>query len=139
MPYSRWIVASSLVDEYGIALPPVIEAAYFQADNSAHSGLHGITLFANGHVMQLIEGDTEALHHAMRNLRNQSKLFGMVPVLREKTPALQARGVAVGVSRFADEIAGQLPGEVQVFPLNAEEVCKRTAPGKVRDMLLDFI
>lgn len=139
MPYSRWIFASSLVDEYGIALPPVIEAAYFRADAPALHGLHGITLFANGHVMQLIEGDTEALHHAVRNLRNQCKLFGMVPVLREKIPALQAHGVAVGVSRFADEIAGQLPDEVQVFPLSAEEVCKRTSPGKVRDMLLEFI
>lgn len=134
--FARWIFASSLVDEFGVALPPVIQATY---NTGTQQRLHGITLFANGHVLQLLEGDTQLLHSVLRNLHDQCKLIGLLPLLKEPISAPQVTHTCVGVSRFAQEIAHNLPSEIEVFDLTADEVSKRTPAGKARELLLGFM
>jgi hypothetical protein len=136
MACARWVFKGSLVDEYGLALPPVVQAAY---GSGFAEGLNGITLFANGHVMQMLEGESSALQSAMRNVRDISKLFGMVPLLQETIDAPAATGVAVGLNRFVETIAEHLPPDVHVFPLTAQEIHKRTVPGAARELLLGFV
>ncbi len=136
MGYARWVFKASLVDEYGMALPPVMQAAYGSCFDER---INGITLFANGHVMQMLEGEFTELQSAMRNLRDISKIFGMVPLLQEAIEAPTSPGVAVGLNRFADTISEHLPPQVHVFRLCEAEICARTAPGAARDLLLGFI
>lgn len=136
MAYARWIFKGSLVDEYGMALPPVVQAAYGAGYGRE---LHGITLFAHGHVMQMLEGEFATLQMAMRDLRDMSKLFGMEPLLQETIAAPASHHAAVGLNRFMDEISEHLPPHVQVFNLSAHEICQRTEPGAARDLLLSFI
>ncbi|WNO04148.1 hypothetical protein [Rhodoferax mekongensis] len=136
MAYARWIFKASLVDEYGFALPPVVQAAYGSAYGKE---LHGITLFANGHVMQMLEGEHAALEAASRKLQDICKVFGMVPVLREAIGSPASHKVAVGVNRFMDQIAVHLPPEVEVFNLCSEEIRARTLPGAAQDLLLGFL
>lgn len=136
MAYARWIFKGSLVDEYGMALPPVVQAAYGSVYGE---DLYGITLFANGHVMQMLEGDNTALQTAARNLRDMSKLFGMEPLLHEPIEVPATKTVSVGLSRYVDLISEHLPPNVQVFNLCEEEICQRTEPGAARDLLLGFI
>lgn len=136
MAYARWIFKGSLVDEYGLALPPVMQAAY---GSGFAEGLNGITLFANGHVMQMLEGEFSALQNAVRNVRDISKLFGMVPLLQEAIEAPASTGVAVGLNRYLETILEHLPPNVYVFQLSEEEIRKRTVPGAARELLLGFI
>lgn len=136
MAYARWIFKGSLVDEYGLALPPVMQAAY---GSGLAEGINGITLFTNGHVMQMLEGEYSALQSAVRNVRDISKMFGMLPLLQETIQAPESSGVAVGLNRYIETIAEHLPPNVQVFQLSAEEICKRTPPGAARELLLGFI
>jgi hypothetical protein len=136
MAYARWVFKGSLVDEYGLALPPVVQAAY---GSGFAEGLNGITLFANGHVMQMLEGESSALQSAICNVRDISKLFGMVPLLQETIDAPASTGVAVGLNRFVETIAEHLPSNVHVFPLTAQEIHKRTVPGAARELLLGFV
>jgi hypothetical protein len=135
MAYTRWVLKGTLVDAYGKALPPVLQAAY---GSVVGRSLYGITLFSNGHVMQLLEGEVAALQVAVRNLQDQSKIFGIERLLQEPTDGPSTESVSVGLHRFKDEIAKHLPGHVQVFSLCADEICQRTSPGKARDLLLGF-
>lgn len=135
MAYTRWVLKGTLVDAYGKALPPVLQAAY---GSVVGRSLYGITLFSNGHVMQLLEGEVAALQSAVRNLQDQSKIFGIERLLQEPTDGPSTESVSVGLHRFKDEIAKHLPGHVQVFSLCADEICQRTPPGKARDLLLGF-
>nr|WP_315465883.1 hypothetical protein [uncultured Rhodoferax sp.] len=97
--------------------------------------MHGITLFSNGHVMQILEEECSALKHASRKLRDMSKLFGLEPLLWEPIESRASECVALGVNRFAEQIAHHLPPWVEVFHLCAEEVRYRTVPGTARDLL----
>ncbi len=136
MAYARWIFRGSLVDAYGMALPPVVQAAY---GSRVGVELFGITLFNNGHVMQMLEGEVAVLQKAMHDLRDLSKLFGIERLLEETIDEPATRDVAVGLNRFVDEISEHLPPHVKVFTICADEVCGRTVPGAARNMLLGFI
>jgi hypothetical protein len=135
MAITQLVYVSSYVDEFGIRLPDLIERSAL-GDNAAL--VKGMTLFAHGDVLQLLEGESSAVSSVFTSLPMEALQFGVLKMLED--PVKQACLAHTCIGLASNSLHLQQPGDrkVEVFKLCPAEVDRRIADGTAKKILMRF-
>ena len=124
------VFVSSYVDDYGLDLPKFIERLVFENDALP---VRGMTLFANGNIIQLLEGDDSIVNGIFQKLPNDSKQFGVFELLNSPLVNYCLSETSIGYSAHEFKLTSGQSSKISMFQLSQVEVDKRIieSPGKV--------
>ncbi len=135
MALTHLVYVSSYIDEFGIRLPDLIERSAL-GQNAAL--VKGMTLFAHGDVLQLLEGESSDVSSVFRSLPMEALQFGVLKMLEDpiKQPCLT--NTCIGLANNSMNLLGSGDRKVDIFKLCPTEVDRRVAEGTAKKMLMQF-
>jgi hypothetical protein len=135
MRLTQLLYVSSYLDEYGFDLPNFIETLVMANDEL---DIRGMTLFANGNIMQLLEGDYPVVTDVFEKLRYDAKQIGIFELFRKPLQTHCLSETCIGYSSHELTHISKLPHNISVFKLNPAEVKKRLSPSPVKVLMMQF-
>ena len=134
MPIFQLVYVSTLVNEYGAALPSILEAAIRK---NRLSGLKCILLCSHGNVMQAIEGDQASVQQLFLRIANDVRHFDVQLVNESVVQVPALTGVNAGLDRITLQTVGKV-SDAECFRLDSGMVRDLVKPGVVRALLTEF-
>ncbi len=135
MQLERILYVSSLVDEYGFAMPQLMASL---SRINLLDEISSFTLFSNGKVMQMLEGPSGQLRTAFAHLRAEPVHFDLILMNQEPITLRSVQGTQLGLKRFANEIVKKLPTSVELFVPSVSEISKRVCDREASSMFIAF-
>jgi hypothetical protein len=136
MQLTQLLYVSSYAEEYEFDWGQFTETLVLATDEL---DVKGMTLFANGYIMQLLEGDYPVVTDVFEKLRYDAKLIGIIELINTplKTHCLLETSIGYSANEFAP--TSKLADNIVLFNLHPAEVEKRIlqSPGKM--MMLQFV
>lgn len=131
----RLVYVSDLVDEYGFALSPLLTAL-----GRAHVAgpVASLTVFANGNLMQLMEGEHSAVRLAFTQVHAAPVHFGITVLVEAPIAKPSIARMQLGLRQFAQEIGRALPPSVERFLLSPDELIKRLPANDALPLFTEF-
>jgi hypothetical protein len=130
MQLTQLVYVSSYMDESGLELPEFIGIS----DLANHQlGVRGMTLFSNGSIIQMLEGQRTAVNEVFRRLPAQTRQFQVIEMLQEPINAPCLEETSIGLSLGSLRLVKVAPPHISLFKLDLQEVDSRVgnSPGKV--------
>jgi hypothetical protein len=130
MQLTQLLYVSSYADEFGFDLPNFIDNLLLANDEL---DVRGMTLFANGNIMQLLEGDYPAVTDVLEKLRYEAKQIGIFELFKKPVANHCISETSIGYSTHESGLITKTPSNIALFKLRPAEVDKRLlqSPGKV--------
>jgi hypothetical protein len=127
---TQLVYVSSYVDEYGVGLPDFIgKSALANQD----LGVRGMTLFAHGNIIQMLEGVHKAVNAVFKELPSGTMQFQVIQMLHEPLEKACLEETSIGFNHRALVLVKSVPPNVALFKLSPKAVGKRIreSPGKL--------
>jgi Sensors of blue-light using FAD len=124
------------VDPQGSCLPETLKVA--SRNNDVH-GITAMTLFADGSVIQVLEGEDNSVHSTFTRIINNPAHTGVLVVADESIESRDLCGMSMGLLNLDSEIFLNLPSEATFFKCSVREIKSRVRPGSVQDVLVQFV
>lgn len=130
MQLTQLVYVSSYVNEYGFDLPDFIETLVLTHDEL---DVRGMTLFANGNIMQLLEGDHSVVTDVFGKLRHDARQVGMLELLKKPLENYCLSETSMAFRSHELALISKSTHYISMFELHPVEVGKRisTSAGKV--------
>lgn len=130
MQLTQLVYVSSYIDEFGINLPDFIENS---AICNEALGVRGMTLFANGNIMQLLEGKRTLVRNIFKKILVDGNQFQALELVQIVIPNPALSETSIGFSLHSLRLITRPPSKITLFRLNPTEVSARMAscPAKV--------
>lgn len=135
----RLVYVSSLIDEYGFALPSLM--ALLNRDHEeahGHGHVESLTLFANGNVMQMLEGQATQVRTVFAHLHAEPVHFGITVLVDTPITRASIQGTHIGLLQFAQEIGKSMHPTVHVFKLSPQEIDLRVQNCDALALFMEF-
>jgi len=137
MQLTQLVYVSSYIDEFGIQLPDFIEDSAI-ADSA--SGVKGMTLFSNGNIIQLIEGEFTVVGNTFRKLAH-SLDCGQSQATLLLDCAIKAASLSetsIGFALNSLRLITRPASKISLFRLNPQEVASRLSDSQGKALMLGF-
>jgi hypothetical protein len=130
MQLTQLLYVSSYADDYGFDLPNFMETLVVVNDEL---DVRGMTLFANGNIMQLLEGEYPVVTDVFERLRYDAKQIGIIELLKKPLANYCLCETSIGYSSHELGLISKSPHNIALFKLHPAEVEKRIfkSPGQV--------
>lgn len=135
LPIKQYLVVSAFVNEYGNGLLEFLGQARLQAFPEP---LLTMTLFANGNMMQVLEGGATATQLAYERMRVSPLLFNVMLLETADIAAPTLNASSLGLQRGTFMQLGKEPTQQQLFRLGRDGVEQRMRPCDARNVLMTF-
>jgi hypothetical protein len=135
MQLTQLVYVSSYADEYGFDLPNLIDTPLLA---NKELDVKGMTLFANGNIMQLLEGDYPAVNYVFEKLRYDAKQFGIVELFNKPVANQCLYETSIGYSSHELKLISKSSGNIALFKLHPAEVEKRIAKSPGQVLMMQF-
>jgi hypothetical protein len=98
----------------------------------------GMTLFAHGDVLQLLEGESSAVGSVFHSLPMEALQFSVLKMLEDPVKQLSLTHTCIGLATNSWRL--QQPGDrkFEVFQLSPAGVDQRIADGTAKNLLMRF-
>jgi hypothetical protein len=100
--------------------------------------VRAMTLFANGNIMQLLEGNYLVVNDVFEKLRYDAKQIGIVQLFNKPLTTHCLSETCIGYSSHELEHISILPPNISVFKLQQTEVKKRLTPSPAKALMMQF-
>jgi Sensors of blue-light using FAD len=97
--------------------------------NNAAAGLSGMLLYAEGHFIQTLEGDAEAVDAAFDRIQNDTRHRNVMITLREEIPERRFADWSMGFRRLTTEETADIPGFTDYLDPHSELYANTKALG----------
>ena len=129
------ICVSTFADAQGRDLPLLMERVMrYNAANAIRS----VLLFADGSVMQVIEGESARVGDALQHLAQEPLHRDLVELNALVVDAPRLTDTSLGAARLGGGVVQRLPADLAYFRLSVEEVENRVGAGVARNLLRQF-
>jgi hypothetical protein len=129
------LYVSSCADEYEFDLANFMETLVLANDEL---GVRGMTLFSNGYIMQLLEGDFPVVTDVFEKLRYDAKEIGIIEMLKKPLAAHCLSETSIGYSSSNSALLSISPPNIALFKLHPAEVEKRLSPSPGKILMVQF-
>lgn len=134
MQIFQLIYVSTLVNEYGLALPAILNHA---TQRNRLSGIRCMMLCSHGNVMHALEGDPASIKQLFSSIENDARHFDVQLINECNVPVHELEGVCAGVDRATLQAINNVP-DADCFRIDSREVRNRVKPGVARTLLIEF-
>ena len=135
MQLTQLVYVSSYVNDHGLDLPNFIETFISANDQST---ARGMTLFASGNIIKLLEGDLSVVNDIFNKLSNTAKQFGSIELLRNPIAQQCLSETSIGYSSPEFKPNSNLSSKIALFKLSPDEVDKRIAESLGKVLMMQF-
>ncbi|QDL53308.1 BLUF domain-containing protein [Rhodoferax aquaticus] len=135
LDFLRLVYVSSLVDEYGFALAPLLTTL---SRDYVAGQVSSLTVFANGSLMQMLEGERAPVRTAFAHVRAEPVHFGITLLVEDPIAEPSIGGTHLGLLQFVHEIGRTMSPSVELFQLSPTELSKRLPANDVLPLFTSF-
>jgi hypothetical protein len=130
MQLTQVLYVSSYADEHGFDLPNFMKTLVLAKDEL---NVRGMTLFANGNIMQLLEGNYSVVTQVFGKLQHDARNIGTLELLKKPLAHYCLAETSIGYSLDEFRLISKTPHHISIFKLHPAEVEKRISrsPGQV--------
>jgi hypothetical protein len=131
----RIIYTSALADANGAVLPKIIEVA---TRNNQANDVSGLTLFADGHILQILEGEECQVRRTLSRISSDCRHSGAIIICEDPIPERSILGVSMGLgnTRFLGQ---KMPINVDYFKFSKSEIYKRVSDTAIQQVCIGFL
>jgi hypothetical protein len=126
---------SSLVTDGPEALPAILASSVL---NNKRRGITGMLLYADGAVMQVIEGEKDAVMETFRDIQSDSRHTGIFVVIEEEIVSRQFAAWSMGFRLLSKEDLEKYPTAAHIFQAHLDEISQRGRAGDALTILKSF-
>jgi hypothetical protein len=126
---------SSLVTDEPELLPAILAAS---VRNNKQRGITGMLLYADGSVLQVLEGEKETVLGVFRTVELDKRHSGVYVLIEHEIPARQFASWSMGFKQLMKADLEKLPGAAHVFKARPDEISVRVRPGEALFLLKSF-
>jgi len=136
MPLVQLVFLSSFIDDHGRDLMNLLVRSSL-GSQACH--VKGMTLFSNGNILQLLQGEMFAVAKLFHTLPSQTNQFQVIKMTEEVIFALSLHETCLGFDKKAfgshlREFTG-----IPFFRFNASEISQRIGESEGRDLSMQFV
>jgi hypothetical protein len=135
MALTQLVYVSSYVDEFGIRLPDLIERSALGGNAAL---VKGMTLFAHGDILHLLDGESSAVSSVFNSLPMEALQFGVLKMLEDPVKQPCLTHICIGLASHSMHLQAQAERRVAIFHLTPAEVDRRIADGTAKKLLMRF-
>ena len=136
MSLHQLIYVSTLTAAARAELPGILDKSV--ANNQAQ-GLTGMLLYADGNVIQVLEGEKAALDAAFQRIERDPRHYGIIVLLNKAIDARQFDAWSMGYRSVSAAELQAFPLAEQVFKSKDAEIERRVQPGAALHVLKTFM
>ncbi len=135
MSLVQLVFLSSYVDEHGSDLVGLVGRSSL---GKVDSDVKGMTLFSEGSVLQLLQGESFAVAKAFHTFPVQTNLFQVIKMTEEIIAATSLNQTCVGFDKQAFKVHLNAPNGIPVFQFSTAEIDRRICKSAGLALSLDF-
>lgn len=135
MALFQLIYMSSLVTDEAVVLSAILEAS---VRNNKKNNLTGMMLYADGNVMQVLEGARDAVLATFHAIERDARHRGIFVLIEQEIAARQFAAWSMGFRQLSLADLEQLPAAAHVFRARPDEITLRGRVGDALTVLQSF-
>lgn len=126
---------SSLVADESAELPSILGAS---VRNNKLRGITGMMLYADGNILQVLEGEKEVLLQTFRTIQADLRHHGILVLIEAEIAARQFASWSMGFRQLTPADLQKLPAAAQIFRAREDEIALRVRAGDALTILNSF-
>jgi len=126
---------SSLVRDEPEILPAILDAA---VRNNKRSGITGMLLYADGNVVQVLEGEKDVVLQTFQSIELDKRHKGIIVLLKQEIASRQFASWSMGFKRLTKADLEKFPDVAHVFEARQDEISVRSRSGAALIILTTF-
>lgn len=130
MALFQLIYMSSLVDDDPELMPKILEAS---VRNNKQRNITGMLLYADGNILQVLEGEKDTLLETYRAIQLDWRHRGVIVLMEKEIPARQFASWSMGYKQLGRADLEKFPRAAHVFKARDDEIAVRA---RLSDALL---
>ncbi len=135
MSLHQLIYVSTLTEGAQSELPAILETA---VSNNKSKGLTGMLLYADGNVMQVLEGEKDALYALFKHIERDPRHHGIFILADTEIDSRDFETWSMGYRALSQAELKEFPVAEQFFKFKTSEVEQRALPGAALTVLKTF-
>lgn len=135
MALHQLIYMSSLTSDDETALSEILAAS---VRNNQRKNLTGMILYADGNVLQVLEGEQEPLLETFQVIQADWRHRGVFVLLEEEIPVRRFSSWSMGFRQLTADDLARLPAAAHVFKARRDEIALRVRPSDALTILQSF-
>lgn len=135
MPLIQLVILSSFVDEYGRNLVKLVGDSSL---GKKGSDVKGMTLFSNGNILQLLQGEAFSVAKLFHLLPSQTKQFQVIKMTEESIETMSLNQTCIGFGKQAFKAHVDVPHGIPVFKICPAEIGRRISNSEGLVLSVDF-
>ena len=135
MPLVQLVFMSSFIDEHGRDLVDLVGRSSLGKEGG---DVKGMTLFSNGNILQLLQGEAFAVAKLFHALPLQTNQFQVIKLTEEVIEAISLKQTCIGFDKQAFRLHAELPNSIPIFKFSSAEIDQRIPSSAGRALSIDF-
>ncbi len=129
------IYMSSLVTDEPAILPPILEVA---VRSNKQRNITGMLLYADGNILQVLEGEKAVLVEAFRSIQSDVRHHGIFVLIEEDITVRRFSSWSMGFKHLSPADLAKFPTAAHVFKAHPDEISVRVRPSDAQIILESF-
>lgn len=135
MSLFQLLYVSSLVANESEALPEIMDVSM---RNNKLRNITGMLLYAEGNILQVLEGETDTVLKTFGHIQMDSRHRGVFPLLERGVDARYFSSWSMGYRKLPPALLQRLPKSACLFVASPEEIAARVRPSEALQVLQSF-
>lgn len=135
MALFQLIYMSSLVADEFDALPTILDTA---VRNNKQRDITGMLLYADGNILQVLEGEKDVLLKTFRSIQLDVRHHGVFVLIEEEIAARQFASWSMGFKHLTPADLEKFSDAANVFKTRQDEIALRVQPSDALTILKSF-
>jgi hypothetical protein len=129
---------SSFDNEYGHELVSLIERSALGKNSG---DVKGMTLFSNGNILQLLQGEEFSVAKIFHIFPLQTNQFQVLKMTEEVIETISLNHTCIGFDKtgFNRNVHADVPNSIPVFMFNSDEIGQRIPNSAGRTLSMNFV
>jgi hypothetical protein len=129
------VYMSSLVADSPELLPAILEVA---VRNNKQNSITGMMLYADGNVMQVLEGERDVVLKTFKAIDSDPRHSGIFVLIEQEVATRQFASWSMGFKQLSEADLENLPVAAHIFRARQEEISLRGRAGDALVILKSF-
>jgi hypothetical protein len=129
------VYMSSLVADSPELLPAILEVA---VRNNKRNSITGMMLYADGNVMQVLEGERDVVLKTFKAIESDPRHSGIFVLIEQDVAARQFASWSMGFKQLSEADLKSIPTAAHIFRARQEEISLRGRAGDALVILKSF-
>jgi hypothetical protein len=136
MALFQLIYMSSLVTDQPEILPAILDSS---VRNNKRSDISGMMLYSDGNVMQVLEGDRDAVLETFKSIQMDVRHSGIYVLMEGEIAARNFASWSMGFRQLSKTDLEKFPIAAQVFKANQDDIAQRVQASEALIVLKSFV